>query len=59
MGVISGGVMMVEAGKVMSQDQLSQDQLLQGLWGDTTTTCRAMIIDLTGSNNSTTHTLFR
>ncbi|XP_071536195.1 uncharacterized protein [Panulirus ornatus] len=48
------GVVLVEAGKVFSQDQLDQDHLLQGLWGDTRTTCRALILDLTSttSNNN-------
>ncbi|XP_042233432.1 probable glutamate receptor isoform X2 [Homarus americanus] len=50
MGMEAG--MVVEAGWVLSQDQLAQDHLLQGLWGDTRTTCRALILDLTASNST-------
>ncbi|XP_042222825.1 uncharacterized protein LOC121867138 [Homarus americanus] len=48
--VVAGVV--VEAGWVLSQDQLTQDHLLQGLWGDSKTTCRAIILDVTESNNT-------
>ncbi|KAG7162370.1 putative Proteasome subunit alpha type-2-like 10 [Homarus americanus] len=44
-------VVVVEAGWVLSQDQLTQDHLLQELWGDTRTTCRALILDLTANNS--------
>ncbi|KAG7162400.1 Glutamate receptor ionotropic, kainate 1-like 1 [Homarus americanus] len=54
-GVEAGVV--VEAGWVLSQDQLAQDHLLQRLWGDTRTTCRALIIDLT--NNDKTESALR
>nr|XP_045587511.1 uncharacterized protein LOC123749451 [Procambarus clarkii] len=40
------------------QDQLSVDNLLQGLWGDSRTTCRGLILDLTSSRN-TTHLALR
>ncbi|KAG7162344.1 Glutamate receptor-like 28, partial [Homarus americanus] len=50
MGAEAGVV--VEAGWMLSQDQLTQDHLLQGLWGDTRTTCRALILDLTTSNST-------
>nr|XP_053641783.1 glutamate receptor ionotropic, delta-1-like [Cherax quadricarinatus] len=43
---------LVEAGKVLFQDQLLQDKLLQGLWGDTRTTCRGLILDITHANNT-------
>ncbi|KAG7162361.1 putative Proteasome subunit alpha type-2-like 9 [Homarus americanus] len=49
-GVEAGVV--VEAGWVLSQDQLTQDHLLQGLWGDTRTTCRALILDLITNNGT-------
>ncbi|XP_042233750.1 uncharacterized protein LOC121873936 [Homarus americanus] len=45
--------LVVEAGLVFSQDQLAQDHLLQGLWGDSKTTCRALILDLTINTNNT------
>ncbi|XP_071533351.1 glutamate receptor ionotropic, delta-2-like [Panulirus ornatus] len=45
-------VFLVEGEKMFSQDQLAQDHLLQGLWGDTRTTCRALILDLTFINNN-------
>nr|XP_045600621.1 glutamate receptor ionotropic, delta-1-like [Procambarus clarkii] len=49
-----GGVacVVVEAGSVVSQDHLAQDHLLQQLWGDATTTCRGLILDLTSTNDS-------
>ncbi|KAG7162416.1 putative Proteasome subunit alpha type-2-like 13, partial [Homarus americanus] len=52
MGVGVAAGVVVEAGWVLSQDQLTQDHLLQGLWEDTRTTCRALILDLTTSNNT-------
>nr|XP_045587518.1 uncharacterized protein LOC123749459 [Procambarus clarkii] len=39
-------------------DQLAGDNLLQGLWGDSRTTCRGLILDLTSSSN-TTHLALR
>ncbi|XP_069951446.1 glutamate receptor-like [Cherax quadricarinatus] len=44
--------LVVEVGWVISQDQLAQDQLLQGVWGDSKTTCRGLILDLTNTNNT-------
>ncbi|XP_071537593.1 glutamate receptor ionotropic, delta-1-like [Panulirus ornatus] len=44
-------VLVVEAGSVLTQDQLTHDHLFQGLWGDTRTTCRALILDVTNYNN--------
>nr|XP_045620076.1 uncharacterized protein LOC123771526 [Procambarus clarkii] len=35
------------------QDQFTRDNLQQGLWGDSRTTCRGLILDLTSSNNAT------
>nr|XP_045610234.1 uncharacterized protein LOC123765603 [Procambarus clarkii] len=40
------------------QDQLGGDNLLQGLWGDSRTTCRGLILDLTSSSN-TSHLALR
>ncbi|XP_045590487.2 glutamate receptor ionotropic, delta-1-like [Procambarus clarkii] len=40
------------------QDHLDRDTLLQGLWGDSRTTCRGLILDLTSSSN-TTHLALR
>ncbi|XP_071535577.1 glutamate receptor ionotropic, kainate 2-like [Panulirus ornatus] len=50
------GVVLVEVGEVFSLDQLDQDHLLQGLWGDTRTTCRALILDLTSTSNNNNRT---
>nr|XP_053641767.1 uncharacterized protein LOC128695285 [Cherax quadricarinatus] len=47
--VVAG--MVVEAGWVFSQDQLVQNHLFQGLWGDTRTTCRGLIVDLTTNSS--------
>ncbi|XP_042233443.1 probable glutamate receptor [Homarus americanus] len=44
--------LVVEEAWVFSQDQLAQDFFLRGLWGDITTTCRALILDLTTSNST-------
>ncbi|KAG7162357.1 hypothetical protein Hamer_G007875, partial [Homarus americanus] len=52
MGVGVAAGVVVEAGWVLSQDQLVQDHLLQGLWGDTRTTCRALILDLTAKTST-------
>ncbi|XP_053641778.2 glutamate receptor-like [Cherax quadricarinatus] len=54
-GVEAGVV--VEVGWEYSQDQLAQDQLQQGVWGDSKTTCRGLILDLTNTNN--THSALR
>ncbi|XP_069190882.1 uncharacterized protein [Procambarus clarkii] len=36
------------------EEQLSQDSLLlQGLWGDSRTTCRGLVLDFTSNNNNT------
>ncbi|KAG7162414.1 Glutamate receptor ionotropic, delta-1-like 17 [Homarus americanus] len=43
--------MVVDAGWAFSQNQLTQDNLVQGLWGDSRTTCRGLILDLTISNS--------
>nr|XP_053641765.1 glutamate receptor ionotropic, delta-1-like [Cherax quadricarinatus] len=51
-GVVAGVV--VEAGWVLSQDKLVQDRLFQGLWGDTRTSCRGLIVDLTDANRTDT-----
>ncbi|XP_069951698.1 glutamate receptor ionotropic, delta-1-like isoform X2 [Cherax quadricarinatus] len=51
---MEAGVVVVEAGSVFSQDQLVQDHLLQGLWGDIRATCRGLFLDLTDTNNTTT-----
>ncbi|KAG7162352.1 Glutamate receptor ionotropic, delta-1-like 12 [Homarus americanus] len=48
---VEAGVV-VEAGWVLSQDQQTQDHLLQGLWGDTRTTCRGLILDLTANDSA-------
>ncbi|KAG7162411.1 putative Proteasome subunit alpha type-2-like 12 [Homarus americanus] len=59
MGVgVEAGVV-VEAGWVLSQDQLTQDHLLQGLWGDDRTTCWGLILDLTNSNSNDTYLTLR
>nr|XP_053641785.1 uncharacterized protein LOC128695307 [Cherax quadricarinatus] len=42
----------VEAGSMFSKGQLPRDHHLQGLWGDTRTTCRGLIFDLTGTNST-------
>ncbi|XP_042233422.1 probable glutamate receptor isoform X2 [Homarus americanus] len=52
MGVRVEAGVAVEAGWMLSQDQLTQDHLLQGLWGDIRTTCRALILDLTANNSA-------
>ncbi|XP_042233435.1 uncharacterized protein LOC121873798 [Homarus americanus] len=57
MSVSVEAIVVAEAGWV-SQDQLTQDHLLKGLWGDTRTACRALILDVTTSNNNT-HLTFR
>ncbi|XP_042233764.1 glutamate receptor ionotropic, delta-2-like [Homarus americanus] len=44
--------LIVEAGWVLSQDQMAKDHLLQGLWGDARFSCRAVILDLTASNST-------
>ncbi|XP_071533863.1 probable glutamate receptor [Panulirus ornatus] len=49
---VGDGVVVVDAGSLLSQDQLTQDHLLQGLWGDTRTTCHTLILDLTINNNN-------
>ncbi|XP_071533865.1 glutamate receptor-like [Panulirus ornatus] len=65
MSVGSEGITVVKAGSLLSLDQLAQDHLLQGLWGDTRTTCHTLILDLTinnnnnNNNNNATHLLFR
>nr|XP_045593087.1 uncharacterized protein LOC123754659 [Procambarus clarkii] len=41
-----------------AQEELARDNLLQGLWGDSRTTCRGLILDLTSSSN-TTHLVLR
>ncbi|XP_045593088.1 uncharacterized protein [Procambarus clarkii] len=41
-----------------AQEELARDNLLQGLWGDSRTTCRGLILDLTSSSN-TTHLALR
>nr|XP_053641787.1 uncharacterized protein LOC128695309 [Cherax quadricarinatus] len=51
--------MLVETGRVFSQDQLAPDQLLQGLWGDTRTTCRGLIVDLSVTSVNNTQYIFR
>ncbi|XP_042233714.1 glutamate receptor ionotropic, kainate 3-like [Homarus americanus] len=48
---VGQGVMMVDVWRLYAEDlpvkdQLMRDQLLQGLWGDTTLTCSALIIHL-------------
>ncbi|XP_069168868.1 uncharacterized protein [Procambarus clarkii] len=35
------------------QQHLELDNLLQGLWGDSRTTCRGLLLDLTSNNNNT------
>ncbi|XP_069951447.1 glutamate receptor ionotropic, kainate 2-like [Cherax quadricarinatus] len=53
---VEAGVL-VEVGWEYSQDQLAQDQLQQGVWGDSKTTCRGLILDFTNTNN--THSVLR
>ncbi|XP_069951449.1 uncharacterized protein [Cherax quadricarinatus] len=53
---VEAGVL-VEVGWKYSQDQLVQDQLQQGVWGDSKTTCRGLILDFTNTNN--THAVLR
>ncbi|XP_069190879.1 uncharacterized protein [Procambarus clarkii] len=36
----------------LAQDHLARDHLLQHLWGDATTTCRGLILDLTSTNDT-------
>ncbi|XP_042233417.1 uncharacterized protein LOC121873784 [Homarus americanus] len=52
MGVSMEAGVVVEAGWVLSQDQVAQDHLLQRLLGEVKTTCRALILDLTTNNRS-------
>ncbi|XP_069941782.1 uncharacterized protein [Cherax quadricarinatus] len=42
----------VEAASVLNPDQVAQDQLLPSLWSYTKRTCRALILDLTSTNNT-------
>nr|XP_045600076.1 uncharacterized protein LOC123759263 [Procambarus clarkii] len=60
----AGGVaaVVVEAGLVVSQDHLARDHLardhlLQHLWGDATTTCRGLILDLTSKSINNTNNI--
>ncbi|XP_071523980.1 uncharacterized protein [Panulirus ornatus] len=41
----------VELGSLFSEDQATQDHLLQGVWGDTRTNCRVFILLVDESNN--------
>ncbi|KAG7162435.1 putative Proteasome subunit alpha type-2-like 15, partial [Homarus americanus] len=56
-GVEAGVV--VEAGSVFSENQLTQDHLLRGLWRDTRTTCHGLILDLTTTTSNNTNFIFR
>nr|XP_045593535.1 uncharacterized protein LOC123755099 [Procambarus clarkii] len=46
------GMVVAETGSVFSQDQQSQSNLIHGLWGIPTTTCRGLILDLSVGNSS-------
>ncbi|XP_069190878.1 uncharacterized protein [Procambarus clarkii] len=36
----------------LARDHLARDHLLQHLWGDATTTCRGLVLDLTSTNDT-------
>ncbi|XP_071546567.1 uncharacterized protein [Panulirus ornatus] len=46
--------LVVEIGSLLSQDAPSHDHLLQGLWGDGSSTCHALILDYTDGDAHST-----